>query len=177
MVAQLDDQPSRLLVDTAIAALSRMTHRGGVAADGLTGDGCGLLLRRPDAFLKLLASEAGIASPRASPPAWCSCRTTPTPRACRTQLQAQVAVGCKVAGWREVPTDDSVCGQLARDTLPRIEQVFVDAGIGQDDAGFALALFLARRRSEQQLRDHAISTSPPSPRMRSATRAWCCRTS
>jgi len=58
MVAQLDDQPSRLLVDTAIAALSRMTHRGGVAADGLTGDGCGLLLRRPDAFLKLLASEA-----------------------------------------------------------------------------------------------------------------------
>src|SRR5688572_23735573 len=40
MVAQLDDQPSRLLVDTAIAALSRMTHRGGVAADGLTGDGC-----------------------------------------------------------------------------------------------------------------------------------------
>ena len=48
-----------------------------------------------------------------------------------------------LAGWREVPTDDSVCGQLARDTLPRIEQVFVDAGIGQDDAGFALALFLA----------------------------------
>ncbi len=45
MVAQLDDQPSRLLVDTAIAALSRMTHRGGVAADGLTGDGCGLLRR------------------------------------------------------------------------------------------------------------------------------------
>ena len=76
--------------------------------------------------------------------------------ACRTQLQAQVeAVGCRVAGWREVPTDDSVCGQLARDTLPRIEQVFVDAGVGQDDGGFALALFLARRRSEQQLRDHA----------------------
>ncbi len=50
MVAQLDDQPSRLLVDTAIAALSRMTHRGGVAADGLTGDGCGLLLRRPMRF-------------------------------------------------------------------------------------------------------------------------------
>ena len=35
MIAQLDDQPSRALVDTAIAALSRMTHRGGVAADGL----------------------------------------------------------------------------------------------------------------------------------------------
>ncbi|HRF83857.1 MAG TPA: hypothetical protein PLO34_05440, partial [Pseudoxanthomonas sp.] len=57
MIAQLDDQPSRALVDTAIAALSRMTHRGGVAADGLTGDGCGLLIRRPEAFLRALAAE------------------------------------------------------------------------------------------------------------------------
>jgi len=54
-----------------------------------------------------------------------------------------------------VPTDPSVCGQLARDTLPHIEQVFVDAGATQDEAAFTLALFLARRRSEQQLRDHA----------------------
>ena len=57
MIAQLDDQPSRALVDTAIAALSRMTHRGGVAADGLTGDGCGLLIRKPTAFLRALARE------------------------------------------------------------------------------------------------------------------------
>jgi glutamate synthase (NADPH/NADH) large chain len=156
MVAQLDDQPSRLLVDTAIAALSRMTHRGGVAADGLTGDGCGLLLRRPDAFLKLLASEAGIATAARFAAGLVFLPHDADAQACRAQLQAQVeAVGCKVAGWREVPTDDSVCGQLARDTLPRIEQVFVDAGVGQDDAGFALALFLARRRSEQQLREHA----------------------
>ncbi|MDG6746186.1 hypothetical protein QCF01_17500, partial [Staphylococcus aureus] len=157
MVAQLDDQPSRLLVDTAIAALSRMTHRGGVAADGLTGDGCGLLLRRPDAFLKLLASEAGITTAaRFAAGLVFLPHDADAAQACRAQLQAQVeAVGCKVAGWREVPTDDSVCGQLARDTLPRIEQVFVDAGVGQDDAGFALALFLARRRSEQQLREHA----------------------
>ena len=61
MVAQLDDQASRSLVDTAIAALSRMTHRGGVAADGLTGDGCGLLIRKPDVFLRALAQDSGIA--------------------------------------------------------------------------------------------------------------------
>ena len=58
-----------------------------------------------------------------------------------------------------VPTDDSVCGQLAKDTLPHIEQVFVDAGGGQDDDAFALALFLARRRAEQACADdRAIST-------------------
>ena len=144
MVAQLDDQPSRLLVDTAIAALSRMTHRGGVAADGLTGDGCGLLLRRPDAFLKLLASEAGITTAaRFAAGLVFLPHDADAAQACRAQLQAQVeAVGCKVAGWREVPTDDSVCGQLARDTLPRIEQLYVEADDGQKDEAFSLALFL-----------------------------------
>ncbi|WP_251278514.1 hypothetical protein, partial [Enterobacter hormaechei] len=90
---------------------SRMTHRGGVAADGLTGDGCGLLLRRPDAFLKLLANEAGIVvAARFAAGLVFLPHDADAAQACRTQLQAQVeAVGCKVAGWREVPTDDSVC--------------------------------------------------------------------
>ncbi|KAB8175129.1 hypothetical protein FKV24_013585, partial [Lysobacter maris] len=61
LIAQLDDRPSNALVQRALEALSRMTHRGGIAADGLSGDGCGLLLRQPDAFLRALAGEAGIA--------------------------------------------------------------------------------------------------------------------
>lgn len=157
MIAQLDDQPSRALVDTAIAALSRMTHRGGVAADGVTGDGCGLLIRKPLAFLRALAGEAGFA-----PGKLFAAGVVFLPRAedaaaqCRTELEAQVArAGAHVLGWRVVPTDEHVCGQLARDTLPRIEQLFVEAGDGQDEAAFALALFLARRRAEQALRAHA----------------------
>ncbi|MBC7991189.1 MAG: hypothetical protein H7Y19_16635, partial [Luteimonas sp.] len=54
LIAQLDDRPARALVDQALKALTRMTHRGGVAADGRSGDGCGLLLKRPDAFLHAL---------------------------------------------------------------------------------------------------------------------------
>src|SRR5690606_15458724 len=128
---------------TAIAALSRMTHRGGIAADGLTGDGCGLLLRRPETFLKLLAEEAGITTgARFTAGLVFLPHDTAAAQCCRDELQAQLEkVGGRVAGWRDVPTDDSVCGELARDTLPRIEQVFVDAGVGQDEAGFALALF------------------------------------
>ncbi|MEL1263516.1 glutamate synthase large subunit [Pseudoxanthomonas putridarboris] len=154
MVAQLDDQPSRALVDTAIAALSRMTHRGGVAADGLTGDGCGLLIRKPDAFLRALAGEANIplgaryASGLVFLP-----HDEAQAAHCRATLEAELfRTGATVKGWRVPPTDDRVCGQLARDTLPRIEQLFVDAGDQQDDDAFGLALFLARRRSEQQLR-------------------------
>ena len=61
LIAQLDDHPSRATVDAALEALARMTHRGGVAADGLSGDGCGLLLKHPERFLRTLADEAGIA--------------------------------------------------------------------------------------------------------------------
>jgi glutamate synthase (NADPH/NADH) large chain len=60
LIAQLDDAPNRALVDAALVALARMTHRGGVAADGLSGDGCGLLLKQPDQFLRTLAREAKI---------------------------------------------------------------------------------------------------------------------
>ena len=157
MVAQLDDQPSRLLVDTAIAALSRMTHRGGVAADGLTGDGCGLLLRRPRTFLNAIAAEARIAvGARFAAGLVFLPHDAEAAARCRATLEAElVAAGTRPRGWRVVPTDDSVCGQLARDTLPGVEQIFVDAGDSQDDAAFGLALFLARRRSEQQLRAHA----------------------
>src|SRR5665213_1630319 len=60
LIAQLDDQPSNWLVKTAMTSLNRLTHRGAVASDGKTGDGCGLLIRKPDAFLRALAAEHGI---------------------------------------------------------------------------------------------------------------------
>src|SRR5690606_3065144 len=127
------DQPSRLLVDTAIAALSRMTHRGGVAADGLTGNGCGLLLRKPTAFLRRLAEEAGLqVRPNFAAGVVFLPHDAGEAQRCRDELDAQLRLaGCQPRGWRVVPTDDSVCGELARATLPRVEQVFVDAGAGQ----------------------------------------------
>ncbi|MBD9437887.1 glutamate synthase large subunit [Pseudoxanthomonas sp. PXM03] len=154
MIAQLDDQPSRALVDTAIAALSRMTHRGGVAADGLTGDGCGLLIRKPDAFLRALAAESSIAlGARFAAGLVFLPHDEAQAAQCRATLEAELfRTGVAVKGWRVPPTNDAVCGQLAKDTLPRIEQLYVEAGADQNDDAFSLALFLARRRSEQQLR-------------------------
>jgi glutamate synthase (NADPH/NADH) large chain len=61
LIANLDDQPSHWLVQTALASLNRLTHRGAVATDGKTGDGCGVSLKRPEKFLRAVASEAGIA--------------------------------------------------------------------------------------------------------------------
>jgi len=57
LIAQMDGKPSHWLLNTAIAALARLTHRGAVAADGKTGDGCGLLLSLPDEFFRAVAAE------------------------------------------------------------------------------------------------------------------------
>ena len=55
LIASLDDAASHWLVRTAITSLNRLTHRGAIAADGRTGDGCGLLLKRPERFLRAVA--------------------------------------------------------------------------------------------------------------------------
>src|SRR3546814_8797713 len=63
LIAQLDDHSSRLVVDGALQALAGLNHRGAVAADGRSGAGCGVLIRRPDAWMRAVAAEDGIADP------------------------------------------------------------------------------------------------------------------
>src|ERR1700761_2916341 len=60
LVAQIDGRASAWVVDTAFSALAKLSHRGGVNADGVSGDGCGVLFHRPLVWLKALAGEAGI---------------------------------------------------------------------------------------------------------------------
>ncbi|MGD8784203.1 MAG: hypothetical protein PVG75_07180, partial [Thioalkalispiraceae bacterium] len=57
LIAHMDGKPSHWLVMTAITALERLTHRGAIAADGKSGDGCGLLLKKPDGFLRKIAKS------------------------------------------------------------------------------------------------------------------------
>ena len=52
LIAHLQGEASHELLQSAIDSLANMTHRGGIAADGKTGDGCGLLLQMPEADRK-----------------------------------------------------------------------------------------------------------------------------
>src|ERR1700740_1125750 len=54
------DKASHWVIETAISSLNRLTHRGAIAADGKTGDGCGLLIKSPRNFLRALAAEAKL---------------------------------------------------------------------------------------------------------------------
>src|SRR5499427_3511227 len=120
LIANLDDQPSRWLVETAITSLNRLTHRGAVATDGKTGDGCGLLLKKPEKFLRAVAKDAGIKLARLfaagnvflNPDAALAARA-------KEEMAAQIKrEGLLLAGWRKLPTDPAACGAEALKTLP-----------------------------------------------------------
>ncbi len=154
LIASLDDKPSHWLVQTAIGSLNRLTHRGAIATDGKTGDGCGLLVKKPEKFLRALAKDAKIKlSPRFASGLVFLHQDAAVAEVARAELKTQLErEGLAVAGWRVVPTTPDACGPEALKTLPRIEQLFVNCRIADiDDASFNRKLFLARRRAEKQL--------------------------
>ena len=153
LIAHMDGKPSHWLVKTAIAALTRLTHRGAIAADGKTGDGCGLLMKLPEGFFRKVARELklSLAPTYAVGMIYLNTDTAlaQTARAVLTEeLQKE---GLAVAGWRSVPTDPSACGSEALKTLPQIEQLFVNAPSGMDVANFDRHLYIARRRAEKRI--------------------------
>ncbi|MDH5632439.1 MAG: glutamate synthase large subunit [Gammaproteobacteria bacterium] len=153
LMAQMDGKPSHWLVQTSIDALGRMTHRGAVAADGKSGDGCGLLLGKPDSYLRAIASESGWTMNElyAVGMVFLSRDSKLAIHARKILDQALVEQGLVVCGWREVPVDPSACGEEALASMPVIEQVFVNAPADMEEAIFERRLFIARRVAEKQL--------------------------
>ena len=157
LIAHIAGEASHRLLQTAIESLTCMTHRGGIAADGKTGDGCGLLIQMPDAFMRaqalsLFGRELG--RHYAVGMIFMS-QDDGLQRASRAAVeQAMGENELEVVGWREVPIAPAVCGQIALEQLPRIEQVFINAD-AFDHAQLTAKLFMARRQAEI-----ALSTDP-----------------
>jgi glutamate synthase (NADPH/NADH) large chain len=153
LIAHMDGEASHWLVSTAIGALARMTHRGAVAADGKSGDGCGLLLKKPDAFLRAVAAEAGYTLGETYAVGMVFLSQDEGPRtAAKAKLEEELQrQGVQVLGWRTVPVDPEACGPEALATQPAIEQVFVNAGEGMDGETFERRLYIARRATEKAI--------------------------
>ena len=153
LIAHMEGEQSHKLVRTAISALDRMTHRGGIAADGKTGDGCGLLLQKPDSYLRLIAEENGFNLGKQYAVGMIFFNQDPV----KAQLAKDIInkelaqETLTVAGWREVPTNSEVLGPIAADSLPDIQQVFISAPAGWRERDIERRLYIARRRIEKQI--------------------------
>ena len=142
-------------MQTAISSLNRLTHRGAIATDGKTGDGCGLLIKMPRRFCERWPQEAKI---RLAPlfaaglvflSRGCLPRRQEARRVLSERDRAREALS--VAGFRVMSVDPSACGEEALRTLPHMEQLFVNAGVDMDEATFNRRLYMARRRAEKLL--------------------------
>ena len=153
LMAQLDDQASHWLVQTAINSLACLTHRGAVAADGKSGDGCGLLFKKPDVFLRAVAAECGftIYAHYAAGLVFLNPDPVMAATAKQTLSSQLIQQGLQVAGYRMLPVDPSVCGEYALATLPRFEQLFVNCPSDMNADAFERKLYIARRLTEKAL--------------------------
>ena len=156
LYAHVRGEPSHHVIETALASLVRLTHRGAVAADGKSGDGCGLLLGWPEAFLRTVAKDAGLALPERFA---VGCAFLPPAPEAAQQCRDALARACAqqdldVIGWRVVPVEADACGDESRASLPRVEQCFVCPPASRLTDDLALRLYRARRQTECDLAAH-----------------------
>ncbi len=146
VIAQVGGQASRDIVERALEALIRLAHRGGVDADGRSGDGAGLLTGIPDRFIRKSALAVGIELPAVFglgmiflPPG--------QEQAARNSISAVAQEnGLTCLGWRAVPTNPEVVGPRAYEALPTIEQCFFAPRSQTPD--FESCLFQFRKQAE-----------------------------
>ncbi len=159
LIAQMDDKPSHWLIETAIESLGNLTHRGAIGADGKTGDGCGLLMKKPDAFFRAIAEEQGFAlsAHYAVGMVFLSQDADAAEANQAIVTEELTKQGLDVQGWRDVPVNpDEACGEQALASLPIMRQVFVNAAEGMDDVAFERYLYIARRLAEKAIDDDAF---------------------
>lgn len=163
LIAHMKGEASHHLVQTAIHSLSCMTHRGAIAADGKTGDGCGVLMAMPQGFFRaVLKAELGVelAALFGAGLVFLNTDTNLAEKARQTLNQELTKEGLAVAVWRKVPVDPSICGEIALRSLPQFEHVFVNAPADMDAVTFNRKLFLARRRAEYALKADSLFYIP-----------------
>src|SRR5690348_12972000 len=122
-------------VELGARALARLAHRGGLDADGKSGDGAGLLIQVPQ---KLLGGDLGVV-----------CVFEWDERALALVARSVAIVGLQLLEWRRVPVDEESLGERARNTMPAIWHGLV-ARPDVDPDEWESRLYRARRAAERE---------------------------
>ena len=160
VVANIKGVRSHAIIDDGLEVLVNLAHRGARGADAGTGDGAGMLLQMPDAFMRREATALGFELPAQGEYAvgMTFLPQSPTERAtCEAIIEAAIsAEGQRFLGWRDVPVDAADIGRTARECQPAIRQFFVGRGPETDGPAFERKLFVIRKVIERRVLDAAI---------------------
>jgi glutamate synthase domain-containing protein 2/glutamate synthase domain-containing protein 1/glutamate synthase domain-containing protein 3 len=152
LVAKLWGEASHAVVEKALDALENLEHRGAEGADPNTGDGAGILVQIPDAFLRGAAAGVDLPPPGRYGVGVCYLPTDAERRLVLEQLieDTVTAEGQRAIWWRDVPVDERYVGSTARLSAPVIRQVLIEASddIADQDA-FERKLYVIRRLIER----------------------------
>ncbi|KAG1666594.1 putative glutamate synthase [NADPH] [Nymphon striatum] len=164
-IVNIDGQASHQIIKDASTMLLRMEHRGACSSDGSSGDGAGVMLSIPHKlYAKTLKSDLNVDLPDSKHYATGIAFLDESTSSQVEELFKTIAedLGFKVLTWRDVPTDESCIGIVARNTQPCIKQVFVSSDLDNDT--FKQRIFVLRkttthRISEQNIRYYMCSLS------------------
>ncbi|MBI3770679.1 MAG: glutamate synthase large subunit [Deltaproteobacteria bacterium] len=163
-VANVKGIVSHTIVEQGLQILQNLTHRGACGCDPLTGDGAGILVQVPDAFLRKVCEPLDIMLPARGEygvgmvflPEQIDERNE-----CLELFEKVVREeGQRLLGWRRVPVDATKCGDVARRVMPEIRQIFI--GRGRDTADAAAlerTLYVIRKRVERLVRESGLRDS------------------
>ncbi|HEX5996710.1 MAG TPA: glutamate synthase large subunit, partial [Jiangellales bacterium] len=161
-VATLTGEPSHDIVDKGLTALRNLQHRGASGAEPESGDGAGLLVQIPDAFLRA-AADFELPAPGRYAAGLAFFPDEDAAEAAARQRISELAAeeGLRVLGWRVVPTTPELLGATARATMPRFRQLFVAA---TDDAELSpikldRRAYCLRKRAEHEMPVYFASLS------------------
>ena len=160
-ICSLQGKKTNDIIHKALNILDCLEHRGAVSADGKTGDGAGILIEIPHDFLKKqcdfdLPKLHEYAVGMVFLPKKENQRTY-----CVGVLESEIKnQGLEVLGWRNVPVNHGVVGNIAALTEPQIMQVFVGRGSNElSDYNFNIKLYCARKIAEHTISDSKLSQS------------------
>src|SRR5258706_1442953 len=123
-IARLGGAPNYDIVQHALNALERLTHRGGVDADGASGDGAGLLTSLPQPFFRARAQEQGIELPEMFAVGFAFVPSSVLDEARAAIESAADTERLRVIGWPPVPPNTTPLRRPAPETLPELLQLF-----------------------------------------------------
>src|SRR5512134_3982094 len=153
-VARVDGMSQHIIVQQGIQILVNLEHRGAMGGDKSTGDGAGIMIEIPDTFFRQVCPGSGFYLPPkgeyAAGMVFLPVDDALATRCVRVLETVAAKEGCPVIGWREVPVDPSVLGDLSASTRPSIRQVFLSRGKHEGDA-FERKLYVIRRQAEKEV--------------------------